>query len=268
MPAAFSHAMCSAVALAYSSNILLAFLKMIELDCTPNYEQTWFHLLPQPVSSTWPRSELWKLNTQPFLIANCFLRSISNIALCMSRKRLQMPWRMCGWTALRPWPCQVSIFWLAFVCTTCINNLHLLILDSDAGKWGKWSEWSTCSSKYSWGTKIRYRFCDSPPPRYGGRFCEGPATESRQCGGPIFSTWDYFFGNRKDLKQAHNGTDVMAEVGPGCRCGCIIHLGASKPKRLLASSSQSCPGRSLWLVQVSKTLFFFKYFVLNHFLIF
>jgi hypothetical protein len=45
-------------------------------------------------------------------------------------------------------------------------------IEFDSGKWGKWSEWSPCTSKFSWGSQIRYRFCDSPPPRYGGKFCE------------------------------------------------------------------------------------------------
>lgn len=40
------------------------------------------------------------------------------------------------------------------------------------GKWGKWSNWSECSSKFSYGTQIRYRFCDSPTPKYSGKYCE------------------------------------------------------------------------------------------------
>lgn len=43
--------------------------------------------------------------------------------------------------------------------------------------------------------------------------------------------------------------EIIAEIGPGCRCGCIVHLGSSKPRRLIASSSQSCPGRTFWLIQ-------------------
>lgn len=41
-----------------------------------------------------------------------------------------------------------------------------------SGKWGNWSDWSICSSRFSWGTRIRYRFCDSPTPRYTGKYCE------------------------------------------------------------------------------------------------
>ncbi|ENN80669.1 hypothetical protein YQE_02910, partial [Dendroctonus ponderosae] len=46
--------------------------------------------------------------------------------------------------------------------------------------------------------------------------------------------------------------EIQAEVGPFCRCGCVVHLGNAKPKRLLATSSQSCPGRTFWLIQADE----------------
>lgn len=81
---------------------------------------------------------------------------------------------------------------------------------------------------------------------------QGASTETKPCGGPISSIWEYFFGTR--IFGPHNNTDVMDEVGPGCQCGCIIHLLKSKPRRMLASSSQTCPGRNntLWLIQVKQ----------------
>lgn len=42
---------------------------------------------------------------------------------------------------------------------------------------------------------------------------------------------------------------VKAEIGSNCRCGCVVHLNGGKPRRLVASSAESCPGRSLWLIQ-------------------
>lgn len=47
-----------------------------------------------------------------------------------------------------------------------------IIADKDAGQWGSWSEWSECSSTCKGGTKSRYRFCDSPSPKYGAKYCE------------------------------------------------------------------------------------------------
>ncbi|KAI4458479.1 spermadhesin cub domain superfamily [Holotrichia oblita] len=46
--------------------------------------------------------------------------------------------------------------------------------------------------------------------------------------------------------------EVQAEIGPYCRCGCVVHLGHAKPKRLLATSSQSCPGRTFWQIQADE----------------
>lgn len=45
--------------------------------------------------------------------------------------------------------------------------------------------------------------------------------------------------------------DAEAEVSHFCRCGCVVHLGLSKPKRVLAVSSQTCPGRNFWEIRVS-----------------
>lgn len=48
----------------------------------------------------------------------------------------------------------------------------VLLPDADSGSWGAWSPWSACTSTCGGGTRNRYRFCDSPPPRYGAKFCE------------------------------------------------------------------------------------------------
>lgn len=47
-----------------------------------------------------------------------------------------------------------------------------LVAEADSGAWGPWSPWSACTSTCGGGTRNRYRFCDSPPPRYGAKFCE------------------------------------------------------------------------------------------------
>ncbi|GAB0092724.1 hypothetical protein DMENIID0001_077550 [Sergentomyia squamirostris] len=79
----------------------------------------------------------------------------------------------------------------------------------------------------------------------------GPAVETERCGGPESGTWECLYGSGNSLtgEVPADRPEVIAEVGPGCRCGCIVHLGAVKPRRLIASSSRSCPGRTFWLVQ-------------------
>ncbi|KAJ8961827.1 hypothetical protein NQ318_021442, partial [Aromia moschata] len=47
-----------------------------------------------------------------------------------------------------------------------------IVSDQESGGWGPWSAWTPCSSTCVGGTRSRYRFCDSPPPRYGAKFCE------------------------------------------------------------------------------------------------
>lgn len=82
---------------------------------------------------------------------------------------------------------------------------------------------------------------------------QGDAVETKQCGSPVSGTWDcmYGIGNTRIGVFPADRPEVKVEIGPGCRCGCIVHLSVSKPKRLIASSAESCPGRSFWLIQVS-----------------
>ncbi|XP_034483174.1 uncharacterized protein LOC117788497 [Drosophila innubila] len=137
---------------------------------------------------------------------------------------------------------------VADVRMDCVPTLP--VSDSDTGGWGTWSEWTPCSSNCLGGTRNRYRFCDSPPPRYGAKFCEGPSVQTEKCHKSIADTWDCIYETSGNMLTKSNVTEVNQEIGPGCRCGCIVHLGSSKPKRIIAGETQSCPGRSFWLIQV------------------
>lgn len=78
--------------------------------------------------------------------------------------------------------------------------------------------------------------------------------ETQKCGNAIHSNdWDCLYGGGVSMggELPADRPEVLAEVGPGCRCGCVVHLGQAKPRRLLATSSQSCPGRTFWLIQVN-----------------
>ena len=64
------------------------------------------------------------------------------------------------------------------------------VAETDSGGWGAWSGWTQCTSSCGGGTRSRFRFCDSPPPRYGAKFCEVSAVNAwtmagssmQQCG--------------------------------------------------------------------------------------
>ncbi|XP_055634701.1 uncharacterized protein LOC129774771 isoform X2 [Toxorhynchites rutilus septentrionalis] len=130
----------------------------------------------------------------------------------------------------------------------CVPTLP--VAPSDSGGWGPWSNWTHCSTTCRGGLRNRYRFCDSPPPRYGAKFCEGPSVQTERCGTQSsLNSWECMFSPVSAGILPAEIADVNNEIGPACRCGCVIHLGLVKPKRIIASSSQSCPERSLWLVQ-------------------
>lgn len=133
--------------------------------------------------------------------------------------------------------------------------VNLFIAESDAGGWGEWSQWSPCSSTCVGGVRNRYRFCDNPPPRYGAKFCAGDAVETEACGGiskvDLQGNWtpgDWECNHGKGL--AAERPEVTAEIGTKCRCGCLINLRNETSRKILAASTQACPGRSFWLIQV------------------
>ncbi|KAI8421981.1 hypothetical protein MSG28_009887 [Choristoneura fumiferana] len=51
---------------------------------------------------------------------------------------------------------------------------------------------------------------------------------------------------------AGDSSMVVSEVGPRCRCGCVLHLAPTA--RLLAGSARACPARSFWLLQAEEGL--------------
>ena len=50
------------------------------------------------------------------------------------------------------------------------------------GVFGNWSEYSICSLSCGGGVLYRERKYNSPPPKYGGKDCDGPIREIRSCG--------------------------------------------------------------------------------------
>uniref|UniRef100_A0A182P973 CUB domain-containing protein n=1 Tax=Anopheles epiroticus TaxID=199890 RepID=A0A182P973_9DIPT len=80
---------------------------------------------------------------------------------------------------------------------------------------------------------------------------QGPSVQTERCGlDTAGDSWECMFSPAiGGISLPLEIEDVNTEIGPGCRCGCVIHLGMVKPKRLLGSSSHSCPDRSLWLIK-------------------
>ncbi|CAJ1075493.1 properdin [Xyrichtys novacula] len=52
------------------------------------------------------------------------------------------------------------------------------------GSWGAWSPAGPCSVSCGTGIKLSNRRCDRPAPKYGGKICDGPSTQSSVCQSP------------------------------------------------------------------------------------
>ncbi|XP_071051599.1 uncharacterized protein [Onthophagus taurus] len=140
---------------------------------------------------------------------------------------------------------------VADVRIDCVPTLP--VRESENGGWGPWTQWTPCSSTCIGGTKSRYRFCDSPQPAYGAKYCEGEAIQTEKCGLSIGNNWECFYSNSLiSTNMVADIPEVREEVSEHCRCGCTIILGQDKPRRLLATSSQSCPERTFWLIRAEE----------------
>ncbi|KAM8967216.1 LOW QUALITY PROTEIN: SCO-spondin-like [Pelodytes ibericus] len=49
------------------------------------------------------------------------------------------------------------------------------------GGWSPWGPWSPCDSECQGGVQFRRRSCEDPPPKNGGRPCEGEAVQAQSC---------------------------------------------------------------------------------------
>ncbi|XP_053388216.1 coadhesin-like [Mercenaria mercenaria] len=62
------------------------------------------------------------------------------------------------------------------ICPKYCNLCHVV-----DGNWSPWSSWSQCDVTCENGTKSRVRFCNNPPPQYGGLDCPGEGTDLKTC---------------------------------------------------------------------------------------
>ncbi|XP_036410900.1 SCO-spondin [Megalops cyprinoides] len=97
------------------------------------------------------------------------------------------------------------------------------------GGWSRWSPWSRCDKQCGGGRSIRTRSCSSPPPKNGGRKCEGEKNQVKPCNtkpcddggcppGQEFVPCANECPQRcSDLQQGIQ-CQGEAECQPGCRC--------------------------------------------------
>ena len=60
-------------------------------------------------------------------------------------------------------------------------NYFLFFITTVNGNWGNWGAYGGCSNKCGGGVKERFRACDNPAPKHGGKDCEGFAKQVSVC---------------------------------------------------------------------------------------
>ena len=100
-----------------------------------------------------------------------------------------------------------------------IKSLNIL----DSG-WGSWNSWSSCLKTCGEDVKkIRYRSCENPDPKYGGRDCPGANYEYGLCSpqpeicrspNATCNSGKVFLEAEKDLTLP-NTLDSLINVPPG-----------------------------------------------------
>ncbi|XP_066542950.1 semaphorin-5B isoform X3 [Hoplias malabaricus] len=116
------------------------------------------------------------------------------------------------------------------------------------GEYGPWALWQPCSHDDGDGTSTclcRSRVCDSPPPRCGGKNCEGPTIEVANCsrngGWTPWSSWG----------QCSTSCEIGFEVrqrscnNPSPRHGGRVCVGQAREQRF-CNEKVSCPQPIFW----------------------
>lgn len=80
----------------------------------------------------------------------------------------------------------LNIFYINFfyVGNLFVNSSLLLLVDGD---WTAWSQFSSCFYICGSSQSNRTRTCTNPSPQYGGKTCNGDASESQTCTGACAS---------------------------------------------------------------------------------
>ncbi|KAL4226070.1 hypothetical protein ACF0H5_014058 [Mactra antiquata] len=131
---------------------------------------------------------------------------------------------------------------------TCVQNPCPI-----DGHWSDWGSWSNWDKSCSFATRVRSRFCDSPPPQYHGRICMGEFndTESTDLGNcPVDGNWgqwsDWSACSCHNTRIRHRDCNNPTPVGIGKYCD----GNNTNTENCQQSSPQQCPvngGWSEWL---------------------
>ncbi|XP_031560478.1 A disintegrin and metalloproteinase with thrombospondin motifs adt-1-like isoform X2 [Actinia tenebrosa] len=91
---------------------------------------------------------------------------------CMDRHRNCVSWARSGQCNKNP------RYMLPYCPKSCGQCQRVQVVN---GKWGSWGAPSTCSQSCGGGTQARYRTCNNPAPKNGGRACVGISKQTMSC---------------------------------------------------------------------------------------
>lgn len=111
----------------------------------------------------------------------------------------------------------------------CINRtgsrlIAFLFSVSVDGRWSEWTEWSGCDVPCGGGLMVRNRTCSNPPPKNGGRDCDGMSRQTHACNMKSCGTHtDTHTGECCSDTHEHTCTiDISARYAPVLVC-CRLH---------------------------------------------
>uniref|UniRef100_A0A3B5KU71 Uncharacterized protein n=1 Tax=Xiphophorus couchianus TaxID=32473 RepID=A0A3B5KU71_9TELE len=116
--------------------------------------------------------------------------------LCISYLLLCSPAVDCIMSPWTAWSgCSVtcglgSLFRQRDILRDALRLLDTVFLLPVHGHWSAWTEWSECDALCGGGVRQRSRTCSAPPPKNGGRECEGMTRQSQTCNiQPLHGGW-------------------------------------------------------------------------------
>ncbi|XP_048738660.1 properdin-like isoform X2 [Ostrea edulis] len=120
------------------------------------------------------------------------------------------------------------------------------------GGWSLWGPWSECSVTCDTGMVTRTRTCDSPRPLFGGRKCDGSATDTRECTAnkqcPVHGGWtSWTTQGRCNAPRCETGTAIRSRscTNPRPRNGGRPCVGRSYSREGCVND-ENCPKTGEW----------------------
>lgn len=123
-----------------------------------------------------------------------------------------------------------------------VTLLPRLVVD---GQWSKWSEWSDCDVKCGGGVRHRNRTCSAPPPKNGGRDCEGMIRQTQTCNSQSCTT-DVATqtGDVRHIQVLHSLLEKLGSIFNKKKCvcsGCVNGMVLVTEKDCQTGRAEPCP---------------------------